>query len=74
METVTLKYRFGSFQVTWRPMKNLDGIPRYEKHVFDWNLDNDSKCAVPLQWWETIQNEYVDRRDNLKYKEAFIPL
>lgn len=74
METVTLKYRFGSTQVTWRPMKFVDGIPRYEKHIFDWNLDNDSRLAVPLEWWDSMQNEYFNRRDNIKFKEAFIPL
>jgi hypothetical protein len=74
METVTLKYRFGSFQVTWRPKRMVDGLPRYEKHVFDWNLDNDSRCAVPREWWNRIQDEYINTRDNLKYKESFFEL
>ena len=51
-----------------------DGISRYEKHVFDWNLDNDSRCAVPRVWWDDIQNRVFNPRDNIKYKEVFIEL
>lgn len=74
METVTLKYRYGSFQATWRPIKMIDGMPRYEKHTFDWNLDNDSRCTVPVEWWEHQKEEPFSRKDNIKYKDAFIEL
>lgn len=74
METVTLKYRYGSTQCTWRPIVTQDGISRFEKHVFDWNLDNDSRCAVPRVWWEEIKDRVFNPRDNIKYKEVFIEL
>lgn len=74
METVTLKYRYGTHQCTWRPIRTVDGMSRYEKHVFDWNLDNDSRVAVPLEWWNEIQDKVFNPRDNLKYKDVFFEL
>ena len=70
METVTLKSRIGPFTATYRPI--VDGA--YEKHVFDWCFDNDFRVAVPKQWWEEISPEFIDRTNNLRYKEAFLEL
>jgi hypothetical protein len=71
MEQVLLKSRIGPMTITYRPLDKM-GVP--QKSVFEWGFDNDFKCAVPLTWWNDVESQVMDRKTNLKYSEAFLPL
>jgi len=77
METVTLKSRVGNFTATYRPMEydNRFGCEVPKKYVFEWNLDkNDCRVSVPSVWWESVKDEYLDRKQDIKYREAFFAI
>ena len=46
----------------------------YENRTYEFNLDNDFRCNVPVKVWLELENEWFDRNFSLKYRDAFIPL
>lgn len=73
---VLLKSRVGSHLVKRREQfRNNDGVvERYRYREFNWNFDNDFKCEMPREVWSELEHEFLDRRTNLRYKDAFIEL
>ena len=67
MKTVILKAKQPT-ALTWHYSPNRPGI-RYE-----FSLDNDCRCEVPVEFWEGIRDSLFDQREKIRYHEFFNPL
>jgi len=75
MKQVTLKSRFGSTGFTVRKkIFQPDGSYFYDRLRITFDYANDCREKVPLESWEEVENQWFDRENNLKFKDAFIPL
>lgn len=66
---VRLKSRVGPHHVTVRH-HNERTLQDTVTHL-DFSIDNSCIDTAPISWWEANQDNYLDRTNNLKYKEAF---
>lgn len=70
-DKVRLKHRFGAYgPITRRYWK--DG--QYVKEQYHWHLENGCIQELPKDYWEILENDWLDRTTNLRYKDAFIEL
>jgi hypothetical protein len=69
-DTVRLKSTVGPLTIARRIQ---DSSGRLSKEELHWNFDNDFKVVVPRDWWERIQDEYLDRTTGLQYRKALLP-
>lgn len=76
MDTVTLKSRGGPFEFTVRGWKVHPESKKkyYDKTVYGFSFDNDFRATVPKQTWEEIENGWVDRKNQIRYKDILIEL
>lgn len=74
MDTVRLYFKHGPQTITIRSRKETPFGSEPTKETVVWDFDNSFKAAVPLWWWNSIQNEYFLREDHLRYRDVFIPL
>lgn len=68
---VMLHSRVGPMQFTRRTKINHDRGFTYETRVFDFTFENGFKAPVPVDVWQDLEHEYVDRKHNIQYKDAF---
>lgn len=71
---LTLKSRVGAVEFTRRTRIEHERGTTYEMRTYRFNFDNDFKAKVPSDVWSDLENEWLDRSANLKYKEALIEL
>ncbi len=71
METVRLKSRVGPTGVTIR--KQLEN-GRIVKREYHWNLDNSCITVMLREDWEALEDGFLDKKANLRYKDALIEL
>ena len=54
------------------------GVPtdpaNYRIEVYDWNFDNGFAQVLPVDYWESLKGEFVDRRNNLRYSDLLVEL
>jgi len=74
METVTLKSRVGPVSFTRRVrIIHESGKAFYDVRTYDLNFDNGFKAAVPQSVWGELENEFLDKKIGLRYRDALIP-
>lgn len=75
MDTVTLKSR-GPVSFRRRPMLTApDGTKYYgEVREYRFDLDNSCRAEVPVNVWDELRDEYLDRRIGLKYHDYITAL
>lgn len=74
MGQILLRSRVGPVEFTRRVMiKHESGNQYLAPQTYRFDLDNGFKNTVPSQVWDELQNEFLDRKANLKYREALIP-
>lgn len=47
---------------------------RMTKAQIDFSLEEDCRELVPVEWWEQHKSEWLDRNQNLRYKDFFTEL
>ena len=70
MKTLRLKSRVGPTKLRCGNVLSESRTPDW---VADFNLDNDCTAEVPESWWESVMDQFFDRQQNLRYREAFLP-
>lgn len=70
MKTVRLHSRVGPVHLRRRVVDN--GVYRIENH--DWDFENGFNHEVPVDYWEELAPQFLDRVTGLKYSEALIPI
>lgn len=75
-DTVTLKSRVGPFEFRVRQFKTHPESKKqyYANVLYEFNFDNSFKATVPKQEWTKLENEFVDRKNNIRYKDILIEL
>lgn len=74
MDTVLLKSR-GPVEFTRRTMIRHESGNQYLAPVtYRFTFENDFKNAVPKTIWEELREEYLDRKQGLRYSEFFLEL
>ena len=66
---VRLKSRVGPTALTIRIAEPT--TLQYTLHKVEFSIDNSCTDNVPESWWNEQQEQFLDRSQNLKYKEAF---
>lgn len=76
MGTVTLKSKVGSFDFRWREFVKhpTTGKEHYENVSYEFNFDNDFRCAVPVKVWEGVRDLFVDAKIGKRYSDILRPL
>jgi len=74
MDTVRLKSKYPAAFRRRAITRDECGNPKYEMRLFEFNLDNDFKCEVPVSIWEELEDLPYDRNSNLKYKDIIQPI
>lgn len=69
MSVVRLKSKVGPFEVT-RRVKTFDGPGGYTKQTYCFSLEDDCRCTLPADYWDEIKDAYLDRQQNLRYRDA----
>ena len=70
METLRLKSRVGPTKLRCGNVLSNSRTPDW---VANFSLDNDCTAEVPSEWWEHVNDQFFDRKLNLRYREAFQP-
>ena len=70
-DTVTLRSTVGPLHLRVRVMDPNTG---YRVDHYDWGFDNGFRCDVSRRWWEEVQDQYLDRADDLTYHKALRPV
>jgi hypothetical protein len=70
MGMVLLKSKVGAVDVKRTTRIEHERGYSYERVPYSWNFDNDFKCSMPADVWESLSSEYIDRKIGLRYKEA----
>lgn len=75
MSTVKLFSRVGPVEFSHRPVFNTPFGPQYgEVKRFHFSFENGFRMEIPLEVWESIEHEFIDRKNRITYKEAFVEL
>ena len=77
MKYILLKSKVGPVEFDHRPMLQTEfGIDygKYSKFVFRDDDGSDCRSLVPESIWEELSEVHFNRKDNIKYKDVFIPL
>jgi hypothetical protein len=68
---VLLKSKYGSTSFRRKTRVIHDRGVTYESIEYPFNFENNFKCPVPEDVWSGLECEWFDRKNNIKYKDAF---
>ena len=75
MDTVLLKSNAGPFEFTRRVrISHENGNEYLAPQTYRFGFENGFRTAVPKQVWEELEHEYVDRKNQIRYKDILIEL
>lgn len=73
METVNLRSMAGPIEFTRRVMIRHESGNEYLAPV-TYRFDNGLKSAVPLGVWEELENEFIDHKNGIRYRDVLKPI
>ena len=75
METVNLRSIGGPVEFTRRVMIRHESGNEYLAPVtYRFSLDNGLRGAVPLGAWEELENEFIDSKNGIRYRDILKPI